>query len=165
MTTVNTKTCRRRLVSYASLDDVGRDLDRIEAAHRAGTLKRLGNHEAGPVCQHLAMAMQRSFDGFPIRANPLLRMLGRAMKKRELARQFRPGFKLGAAAEQFAWSDATTFDEGMGNLRTQLARARAAGAAPAGAHPFFGPMTPAEWQVYYLRHAELHLSFLQPEPR
>lgn len=161
-TSVNTKACRRRLVAFASLDDIAADLDQIETSHRAGSLKRLGNHEPGPICQHLAMAMQRSFDGFPIRVNPLLRVLGRALKKRELSRPFQPGFRLNAKAESFAWDVATTFEIGITNLRAQIVRAKAPGAAPNGAHPFFGPMSPAEWQIYYLRHAELHLSFLQP---
>ncbi len=162
MGTVNTKACRRRLASYATLDDISRDLDKIEAAHKAGTLKKLGNHEAGPICHHLGLAMQRSFDGFPIRVNALLGMLGKLLKKRELSKPFQPGFRLSAKAETVAWSDATTAEDGFRLLREQIARAKAPGASPNGAHPFFGPMTPAEWQVYYLRHAELHLSFLQP---
>lgn len=162
MGTVNTKTCRRRLVAFSSLDDIARDLDRIEASHKAGTLKKLGNHEAGPVCHHLGMAMQRSFDGFPIRVNAILGLLGKALKKQVLAKQFQPGFRLNSKAESVAWNDAVSFDEGITLLKHQIARARAPGAAPRAAHPFFGPLTPTEWQVYYLRHAELHLSFLQP---
>ena len=162
MGTVNTKTCRRRLVAYSSLDDIAKDLDKIEAAHRAGTLKKLGNHEVGPICHHLGQAMQRSFDGFPIRVNALLGLLGKALKKKVLSKPFQPGFRLNAKAESVAWNDAIPFAEGVALLRAQIARAGAPGAAPGGAHPFFGPMSPAEWQTYYLRHAELHLSFVQP---
>jgi hypothetical protein len=162
MAPINTKTARRRLVSFSSLDDMERDLDKIEASHKAGTLKRLGNHEPGPVCQHLALAMERSFDGFPIRVNALLGLLGKVLKRRVLSRPFEPGFRLNASAEKVAWDDAIGFEDGLGNLRAQIARARAPGAAPSAAHPFLGPLTPAEWRVYYLRHAELHLRFLQP---
>jgi hypothetical protein len=162
MSAVNTKTCRRRLVAYTSLDELAKDLEKIETSHKAGTLKKLGNHEPGPVCQHLALAMKGSFDGFPAIAPLWLRMIGKVFKKRILSRPFEPGFKLSASAEKMAWNDGTTFDDGIGGLRAQIVRAKAPGAAPSGAHPFFGPLTPPEWQVYYLRHAELHLSFLQP---
>jgi hypothetical protein len=159
---VNTKAARRRLVSYASLADLTKDLDKLEAAHRAGTLRRLGNHDAGANFAHLAMGMKGSFDGYPTSAPPWLRLLGRLMKKRVLGRPFQPGFNLRKDTESLAWDDSVSFEEGLRRLREQIARAGAKDARPTKPHPFFGEMTSADWQVYYLRHAELHLSFLQP---
>jgi hypothetical protein len=94
--------------------------------------------------------------------NAVLGMLGKLLKRRILSRPFEPGFNLNAEAQKVAWNEAATFDDGVGILRSQIVRAGAAGAAPSAPHPFFGPLTPAQWHVYYLRHAELHLSFLQP---
>jgi hypothetical protein len=161
---VNTKTARRRLVAYASLADFSTDLDKLEAAHRAGTLRVLGNHAPGPNFAHLAASMQRSFDGFPVTIPRWLRLLGRLMKNRILSRPFQPGFNLSKAAESSAWNDRVSFDEGLAALRAQIARAAKPDARPSAPHPFFGPMTTPQWQTYHLRHAELHMSFLQPAP-
>ena len=157
---INTKVARRRLVSYSSLGDLIKDLDSIERSHRAGTLRTLGNHGAGPNFAHIAIAMKGSFDGFPSLGPLWLRLFGRALKKRVLSRPFQPGFNLRKQDEGKAWDDSVPFDDGLRKLREQIARAAKPGAAPSSPHPFFGPMSVAEWQTYYLRHAELHLSFL-----
>jgi len=159
---VDTKQARRRLVAYTSLQDLWKDLDLLEQSHRAGTLRRLGNHDAGPNFAHLALAMKCSHDGFASLAPAWLRLVGRISKKGTLSKPFRPGFNLRKQDESKAWDDSVSFDEGIRLLREQVARAMKPGASPSAAHPFFGPMTPAEWQVYYLRHAELHMSFLKP---
>ena len=149
------------MVALSSLADLGKDLDRLETAHRAATLRTLGNHPPGAIFLHLADAMRYSFDGFPSRAPVLLGVLGRLVKRRVLSQPFQPGFKLGAKTESNVWQDATTFEDGLAALRAQITRASAPTAAPRQPHPFFGPMTSADWHTYYLRHAELHLSFLE----
>ncbi len=159
---INTKTARRRLVSYASLADLSKDLDKIESAERAGTLRHLGNHAPGSIFFHLSLPMKGSFDGIPQRAPFVARCIGRLLKKRILAHPFKPGLKLKKPLDNTLWNETISFDEGLGLLRAQIRRAAAAGAAPNASHPFFGAMSTADWQVYYLRHAELHLSFLQP---
>ncbi|MBY0311937.1 MAG: DUF1569 domain-containing protein [Phycisphaerales bacterium] len=158
---INTRTCRRRLVSYKSLADISRDLDVLEAAHARGTLKPLGNHPPGAVLAHLAYAMRCSFDGFTARAPAWLRWLGPMFKKRILSKPFEPGFKVKKEIESTIWDNAVSFEDGLMQLRAQIARASAPGSRPTAPHPFFGMLTAEEWQVYYLRHAELHLSFLQ----
>lgn len=159
---INTRKCRRRLVSYSSLADLSRDLDVLQAAHAAGTLKALGNHSPGGVLAHVALGMRCSFDGFPSRAPAWIRWLGPLMKKSVLSKPFEPGFKLKKEIDAKVWDDATSFEAGVQQLREQIARASSPSAAPSAPHPFFGAMTAGEWQVYFLRHAELHLSFLQP---
>lgn len=153
-------TVRHHPVRLPTLEALARDLDALEEAHARGTLRRLGNHEAGPIFDHLALAMARSFDGFPVVAAWWLRLLGPWIKRRVLSRPFRPGFKLSAPIERMVWRDSVSFDDGIRSLREQVARAREPGAAPAQAHPIFGRMSPAEWNTYHLRHAELHLNFL-----
>ncbi len=63
--TVNTKTAERRDVSFRTLEDLVADLDRVEAAHRAGTLTHTGNWTPGQVIQHCAIFMRCAMDGFP----------------------------------------------------------------------------------------------------
>lgn len=161
----NTKTARRRLVSYASLADLSKDLDKVEAAHRAGTLKPLGNHQPGPVLGHIAIAIRGSFDSLAAlnRAAPLwLRVIGPLVKSRVLSSPLRPGVRMSPAAEAALWDHTLTFERALDLLRTQVSRLGAPGASPSATHPIFGNLTPAEWQTFHLRHAELHMSFLQP---
>lgn len=154
----------RRPVAFASLQELSADLDALEKAHAYGRLVRLGNHEAGPIFSHLAKGMARSFDGFPFSVSWFLRLVGRFMKRRILANAFQPGFNLPAKIERSVWSDDVTFEHGLRQLREQVARAASPGASPSQPHPIFGSMSVDEWQIYYLRHAELHLSFLDILP-
>jgi hypothetical protein len=161
MPNINTKTARRRLVALTCLADLTADLNKIEAAHRAGTLKHLGNHPPGSIFFHLSAPMKGSFEGIPHIPPWWLGVLGRLLKKRILSQPFRPGFALKKHVDDAVWNDKISFDEGLALLREQVRRASAPTAAPNRAHPFFSEMTPTDWQTYYLRHAELHLSFLQ----
>ena len=164
-TTVNTKMARRRLVAYVSLADFMKDLEKVEAAHRAGTLKQLGNRGAGPIFGHLAVSIRGSIDGMDglKGAAPLwLRVIGPYVKTRVLARPLQPGLRLNAIAESALWDDTLAFEAGLRELRAQIARASAPGTQPGAMHPIFGKMSGREWGVFHLRHAELHMSFLQP---
>lgn len=161
---VDVRSVRRRMVAFSAQADVARDLDALEAAHGSGRLERLGNHEAGPIFDHLAMAMERSVDGFPIRAALFLRLIGPLVKKSVLSKPFQPGIRLRESDEKFAWNDAVTFEHGIASLRAQIQRAARPEVKANAAHPFFGKMTPEEWRVYHLRHGELHLSFLRVRP-
>ncbi len=163
-TLVDTKQARRRMVSYASLADFSKDLDKVELAHRAGTLRKLGNREAGPIFGHLAVSMRGSFAGMPELkgAVPLwLRLLGPLVKKRALSGPLRPGVRMSGGAERALWDDGLTVETGLAGLRAEVARLSRADARPGAAHPIFGKLSAGEWKTFHLRHAELHMSFLQ----
>lgn len=152
---------RRRPMDYPTLQAIADDLTVLQKAHETGRLRRLGNHDPGPIFDHLARGMARSFDGFPVVPAWWLRVLGPWIKKRVLAKPFKPGFMLPARIERCVWDDSVSFEDGIRSLLEQVARASAPGANPSQPHPIFGRMTPHEWQAYYLRHAELHLNFLE----
>src|SRR5215468_5699248 len=63
---VNTKKVTgRRSLRFSTIDDVLADADRIAAADRAGTLKRLGNWTPGTIFTHVANWSSYPFDGYP----------------------------------------------------------------------------------------------------
>lgn len=162
---IDTKSARRRLVAFASYGDLARDLDRLEAGQRAGTVRKLGNREPGPIFGHLATSIDGSFDGMPELKNaaPLvLRIVGPLVKRRVLAAPLRPGVRMSSTAENALWDDSFSFDEGARRLRAAIARLDRPNAKPGAAHPVFGRLSPQEWKTFHLRHAELHLSVLQP---
>lgn len=152
---------RRRPMVYPTLQAIADDLTVLQKAHETGRLRRLGKHDPGPIFDHLARGMARSFDGFSMVPAWWLRALGPWIKKRVLAKPFKPGFMLPSRIERSVWDDSVSFEEGIRSLLDQVARASAPGANPSQPHPIFGRMTPHEWQAYYLRHAELHLNFLE----
>jgi len=80
--TVPTKTAERRAVELHTLDDILAEVDRLEAAHNAGTLARTGNWDAGQILWHCAAVFRASLDGFPENARPplWLRLFGRLIK-------------------------------------------------------------------------------------
>ncbi len=162
---VDTKAARRRLVTYSSLTQFAADLEKVEEAHRAGTLRRLGNREPGPIFGHLAISMRGSREGMPelkAAAPWWLRLVGPLVKGRVLKSPLQPGVRMSSRAEDALWDDGLTFEEGMIALRAEVERAGKPGCVYGAAHPVFGKMSTEEWSVFHLRHAELHMSFLQP---
>jgi hypothetical protein len=151
---------RRRVVGYASLRELAADLDRIEAAHRQGRLRQLGNHSPGAVMDHLAKAVRGSIEGMAISGPFWIRIIGPMVKSRVLAAPLRPGrVKLPSRDEAIAWNEGADFDSSLADLRAQLARLQR-GEVPRMRHPMFGRLSPAEWDLFHRRHAELHLSFV-----
>ncbi len=142
------------------------DLALLEAANNAGSLRQLGNWPPGPLFEHLGRAIECSFIGFTGFTFPLyLRVFAPLVKNIMLTRPFPTGFKLSKVSESKAWNTRAEFEPSLAFLRAQLARIAPAdlpNPAMHQRHPSFGPLTPAEWVLYHLRHCELHLSFLSP---
>jgi hypothetical protein len=158
------KVTGRRTLHLKSLDDVLADLEQLEAAHSAGTLRTLGNWSAGQVFAHLAMLFEFSIDGFPFKAPMPIRFVGPAFKKRALREGGVPaGIKLsGPAVEALIPPDDVSFEQGMQRLRAMIDRVKG-GERMTQRSPIFGSMTHDEWTMLQLNHCALHLSFLQPQ--
>jgi hypothetical protein len=156
--TVNTaKILNRRKLHFNTVQDILDDVERLDPA----TTKTLGNWSGGQILTHLAIVIDGSIDGAPMRFNWLMRMLGRIMKKRILSKGMGPGFQLkGAAAEALVPSSGISWEEGSERLRKAIHRLQTE--SKRAASPFFGPMTGDDWSNLHCRHAELHLSFLVP---
>jgi hypothetical protein len=151
------KVTQRRRLTLNSLDDLCGELDRLAAARE---IRTLGNWSTGQIFQHLAVVMNKSIDGFdrmmpaPVRLVLRLLVLPRMLKK-----GMKPGFRLpGRAAEILPPPISTA--EGLQNLRQAIARIQTeTRRAP---HAFFGHLPDEQWNRLHCRHAELHLSFLEP---
>jgi hypothetical protein len=151
------KVTERRQLHFHSLDDILAELDRLAAARE---IRTLGNWSAGQNFQHLALVMNKSIDGFdrlmpaPVRWLARLVFLPRMLKK-----GMTPGFKLPGKAAEILPPPIST-EEGLQNLRHAIHRIRTeTHRCP---HSFFGNLTNEQWNALHCRHAELHLSFLEP---
>jgi hypothetical protein len=148
---------QRRQLQLNGLDDLVVELDRLAAARE---IRTLGNWSAGQIFQHLALVMNKSIDGFDrMMPFPVRFLAQRLFLPRILKKGMTPGFKLpGRAAEILPPPISTA--EGLQNLRQAIGRIQTEGKrAP---HSFFGNLANEQWNQLHCRHAELHLSFLQP---
>ena len=167
---INTTTTPRRKLRFNTIADVRADLDILESAHNRGSLIHLGNWPPGALFEHLALGIEGSFIGFgDFRVRWLLRIFAPWVKDRVLSTSLSPGNRLPEKSERMAWNENVTFESGINRYREQLARlesGKPGRALPNPAliqrHPAFGTLTPPEWVLFHLRHAELHLSFLKP---
>ena len=159
---INTAKAPRRILNLESFAALELELVRLENAERAGTLRYTGNFSAGPIFMHLALPIQYAIDGFPDMAPWPVRLLANKLLLPIIRRKpFSPGFRLGKKVQSKIWLEGLRFDDGLQALRHEMLRLDA-GERMNKPHAFFGHMQHAEWATYNLKHADLHLGFLDP---
>ncbi|HYF15757.1 MAG TPA: DUF1569 domain-containing protein [Phycisphaerales bacterium] len=160
---VDTKKAERRALRFEDYDAVRRELDALEAAHLAGTLRATGNWTPGQVCAHLAFFMNAALDGYPRELSgppAFVRVLLKLAKNRYLRKGLPVGVRIPRVPGGTVGAEAVGFEEGLSRLRAACARLERH--APTRPNPVFGPMTHEEWKAINLRHCELHLGFVHP---
>ena len=157
MSVVTKKVTGRRTVRYQNLDDLLADAEQLAA----GDVRRLGNWSLGQIMEHLAKAYHGSIDGIEFRFPwPLKLMMRLFMKKKFLYGSVPPGFSIPAEVrDQVEPHAETTTEQGLAALRDSIDRLkRETHRQP---HPVLGNISREEWDQFHLRHAEMHMSFLQ----
>ena len=140
----------RRQVRYETLDQFLSDAERLAET----PVNTLGNWSQGQIYEHLARSLDVSIDGTNLFPSPMRLMLNLLFKNKFLHKALPAGF---AAPASFV-PDATTVDQGLSSLRQAAKRQEEVSErAP---HPGFGKFTRAEWDLFHLRHAEMHMSFI-----
>jgi hypothetical protein len=112
--------------------------------------------------EHLAKTIDCFYEGFGFGAPWWMRRLVAPLLRRRFLNSPMPtGFQLrGRQAEVLAPPDNIRLDDALDHLRR--ATRRLLQLPPTQPHPVFGTMTQAEVQQLACRHAELHLSFIEP---
>ena len=108
----------------------------------------------------MAAWIEYAYAGYPFTAPPDAVARARANKGRVLERGMIPGFRIAGIEGGTTGTEALSAEEGV--ERFGRAWRRLIQDCPAGEHAFFGPMTHEEWVQLNLRHAELHLGFVDP---
>jgi len=147
----------RRDLSFASLDEVMPDVERLLAGHVT-----VGQWSLGQICNHLATGFQLLMDGRSDSVPVTSPEEDRSSILRK--RFFRAGrFPEGKTAPVPALLPSAGLDdrEEADILRHAIARFSVA-AGPFPAHPFLGPMTKDEWVRFHCIHAAHHLGFAVP---
>lgn len=157
------KVTDRRKLRFNTFADLRAELDRIEAAERAGRLRRTGNWTTGQTLGHIAAWMSYPFDGFPMGRAPWFVRAFVAMRRNKYLNEGMPsGVRIpGVSGGTYGIED-MPLEEGASRLQREIARLES-GVKPAHPSPVFGPLDLEDWRRLNLRHAELHLSFLHPE--
>ena len=150
----------RRSLRFSSVDEALADIDNIKAADSAGQLRTLGNWSAGQILAHVAAWIEYGYDGFPIKPPPFfirwyLRRLGRKFLKQGLP----AGANIPRVPNGTFGQDDMPTREAADRLKTALLRLKNGEEAQYDS-PAFGPMNHEDRTQFNLRHAELHLSFL-----
>ncbi len=153
--------------SFYSLDELGLELDRIEAAHQAGTLTTAGGWTVGQNLQHCAKFIGFSLDGFgPDMKLPLIfRILGKLVFKRMAKNpkgQMKPGIKLPESENPLLPANEVTFNDGITLMRSMLNRINN-GEQMLHDSPLLGKMTHDLWVLVHLNHCRMHFGFFQYE--
>jgi hypothetical protein len=157
---VDTKKSVRRALRFASLDELSAELDRIEAADSAGTLRVTGNWTAGQILTHLAAWIDYAYDGYPMKPPPFfIRWVLRRMLKSALRDGLRPGVKIPGIKGGTTGAELVDTHTAIARLRRSIAKL-ASNEPVKFLSPAFGEMTNDQRVTLNLRHAELHLGFL-----
>ena len=149
----------RRQVSYANLEALLGDLDKVCSAEATGKLRKIGNWSLGQACGHIAAWMDYPYDGYPRDIDPpwFVKWIMRFKRKDYLAGKMSAGMKIPRVEGGTKAIEPLTTAEGIERLRRAIVRMKST--APTAPNPLFGPLTHQEWQSMNLGHAALHLSF------
>jgi hypothetical protein len=145
--------CRK--VRYESFDQIVSDAQRAVRDNAQTT----GNWSLGQILEHLAIANEKTIDGFGFQAPFPVRLIGPFFKKRLLEQGLKPGIKLSKTATAALVPDRTDVQAALDHLRQSYQRLDSE--SKRSPHPFFGRMTRDESNRLCLRHAELHMSFVK----
>ncbi len=149
----------RRQMAFTDLKQVVEDVRSLQTCGYT----QCGNWNLGQCCNHLAIAMEMSIDGFPATIPPPISTVSHWMFFNlswmpSLVGKFRfPTFP--SAAQP------TPVDDDVGVDRLVAAVGRISDSdAVFRRNPFLGRMTQNEWIAFHAYHANRHLSFLVPAP-
>lgn len=141
---------------YESLQEFLKDAERLASTE----VKTLGNWSQGQIYEHLARSMNGSVDGvgFMLPA-PVRWVMSLLFKNRFINKAIPAGFK---SSEKFVAEDTISLDSALQSLRTAVERLeQEPNRVP---HPAFGQISREEWDKFNLRHAEMHMGFLEEVP-
>jgi hypothetical protein len=151
----------RRILRFESIDQVLAEADRLAEAERAGRLRRLGNWTLGQTLGHLAAWAEYGYTGNPLKPPFFIRWFLRLRKRAFLYGPMRAGVKIPGVPGGTLATEPAPLDEALARFRGVMGRLKAE--APTAPSPIFGRLTHEEAIALNLRHAELHLGFLDPQ--
>ena len=149
-------TAKRRTLTFASLDEVMPEVDRLLAGHTT-----VGHWTLGQICNHLTKAITGSVEGFTFRAPWFVRSVVAPLVLRNILKSGRMPEGVKVNAELLPGVSGLDARAEAEALRASL-RLLAAHNGPFADHPFFGRLTRAQVERLQCVHCAHHLSFVLP---
>jgi len=160
------KVTDRRAIRFGRMEDILRDVHGLNRRVEDGaTLRGAGNWTPAQVVDHVAKSIGFSIDGFPADATPPLplRFIGRMLRTSVLLKPTKAGITLkGKVAAALAPEPNVTWGQAVTRMTNVMSRIQK-GERMTASSPMFGRYSHEEWNQFHCRHAELHLSFVQPK--
>ena len=150
----------RHPLRFNAIDDLLAEVDRIVAADEAGTLRQSGNWTAGQAFGHIAAWMNYAYDGYPFKVPWFIRLILRSRVRKYLRDGLPTGVRIPKVKNGTYATQALSTEEGAAQLRQALKRLASDEPAKHDS-PAFGKASDEDRIALNLRHAELHLGFLQ----
>ena len=154
----------RRTIRFQNAGEALREIEKLVAADRAGTLSHTGNWDLGKTLGHVATWCEFAFDGYPdvTRVALPMRLVLRGMRNTILNRGMMTGIKVGKVPGGTLGLEDITTEAGLQRFQPVFDRINSE--CPTAINPIFGRLTHEQWIALQLRHLELHLSFQHPTP-
>jgi len=130
---IDTKKVQRRDVTFTAIDDALADAQRLADAARAGTLTQLGNWSLGQALGHLATWINFAYDGAPIKAPWLIRMVMPLMKKKMLHGRMPVGVRIPKVENGTLGIEPLSLEEGLARFTAAVQKLKTT--APTAATP------------------------------
>ena len=160
---IKTSKVIRRKLHFKTIEDLFEELNRIESADRTGSIKSVGNWTVGQILSHLSAWIEYGWDGYPIGAPPFfIKWFLVRMCKGILRDGMKPGTRIPGVEGGTIGQELAPTEQALARLRSALTRLQQ-GEVAKFESPAFGPLSNDDRIQLNLRHAELHLSFLQIE--
>ena len=157
---VNSAKVKRRKLRFENLDELLDELTRIEQADSLGCLQVIGNWSPGQILSHVAAWIEYGWIGYPIKP-PLfiIRWMMKLMLGKYLKSGLPSGVKIPGVKGGTVGQDEVPMTHAIARLRTNIQRLKS-GERSKFDSPAFGPLSHEDRITLNLRHAELHLGFM-----
>jgi hypothetical protein len=148
-----------RSITFQSLDDVAKEIDRLAS----GPVTVTGKHDFPSIVRHLAITnFSMSGKLVPPKLPWYMRLIMPLLKSSILNGPVTPGFNLPAKAQAFLWPpNPIILEDAVSMYRDSMAYYKQHGPLPV--HPIFGRATRAQIDNLNLRHAAMHLGFVDSD--
>lgn len=144
----------KSLFDVSAKDEIIERLNRLKADSKA----EWGKMNAAQVLAHLSQAFLTSTGDVKLKRTMLGAIVG-GMVKKSILKDDKPFRKNSPTDKSFIFNDERNFEEEKAKLITLIEKFTNTG--PAGItsepHPFFGRMTPPEWDILMMKHIDHHL--------
>ena len=162
-TIIDTKKVRPRTLNLQTPRQALEEAQRLALLAREDRLVTLGNWSAGQVFAHLAWWVESIDEDKGPKPPWFIKLLGPLMKKKMLTGHLPTGFRLPGSPSGTYGDEPCELEEGLARFAKAMARLERNGFP--NRHPVFGSMSGREWVSLHLRHAELHLGFLDEKKK